>query len=212
MGAIVQAFQDGAPIFLRLPFIGNAYFYDMETLVTGTLYSVEEYFALEEKSEVRHEFIHGQLFEMPGGNTEHHLMIKRLNRFFEDNLEKEGFTIFRETMKVALPGGQQYFYPDLFATKEQHLPENRYAKKFPELIVEVTSDSTLKTDTIDKLIAYQKIPSLQYYLIVNPQLPEIAVFSKAPNGGWLSEAYTQKDAIIPLPGLGLEILLGRLYE
>jgi Uma2 family endonuclease len=184
----------------------------METLVTGNIYSVEEYFALEEKSEVRHEFIHGQLFEMPGGTTEHHLMVKRLNRFFEDNLEKKGYTIFRETMKVALPGSQQYFYPDLFATKEKHLPENRYAKKSPELIVEVTSDSTLKTDTIDKLIAYQKMPSLQYYLIVNPQLPEVAVFSKTANGGWLSEAYSQKEDMIPLPMLGVEVQLGMLYE
>ena len=58
----------------------------METLVTGKIYSVVEYFALDEKSDVRHEFIHGQLFEMPGGSKIHNRVISRLQRMLEDLL------------------------------------------------------------------------------------------------------------------------------
>jgi Uma2 family endonuclease len=183
----------------------------MEILVKGKLYSVEEYFAIEEKSEVRHEFIHGQLFEMPGGSKIHNKIISILQRILEDLLS-HSFHIYRETLKCKIFGEDKYFYPDLIITDEPEMENEMFCCYAPTLLVEVTSDSTLKTDTIDKLIAYQKIPSLQYYLIVNPQLPEIAVFSKAPIGGWLSEAYTLKEDIIPLPGLGIEISLGKLYE
>ena len=115
-------------------------------------------------------------------------------------------------MKLKIFGEDKYFYPDIIVTDEPEKETELFCCYSPALLVKVTSDSTLKTDIIDKLIAYQKIPTLQYYLIVNPQLPEVAVFSKAPNGGWLSEAYTQKDDMIPLPGLGAEMQLGMLYE
>ena len=183
----------------------------METLVTGKIYSVVEYFALEEKSDVRHEFIHGQLFEMPGGSKIHNRVISRLQRMLEDLLG-HSFQIYRVTMKCKIFGEDKYFYPDIIVTDEPEKETELFCCYSPALLVEVISDSTLKTDIIDKLIAYQKIPTLQYYLIVNPQLPEVAVFSKAPNGGWLSEAYTQKDDMISLPGLGAEMQLGMLYE
>ena len=40
----------------------------MET-VAEKKFSVEEYFALEEKSEIRHEFYYGEIIEMPGETT-----------------------------------------------------------------------------------------------------------------------------------------------
>ena len=37
-------------------------------------YTAEEYFALEEQSEVRHEFFDGEVFAMAGGTKSHNLI------------------------------------------------------------------------------------------------------------------------------------------
>jgi Uma2 family endonuclease len=44
------------------------------------------------------------------------------------------------------------------------------------------SDSTRKTDMVDKLIQYQKYSSLKYYLIVEQDKEEVIVVSRNAEG------------------------------
>ncbi len=71
-------------------------------------------------------------------------------------------------VKVKAFGEEKYYYPDVFITKEPKTIDNRYIKSEPVLIIEVVSPSSQVNDYLDKYIAYTKIPSLQYYLIVEP--------------------------------------------
>ena len=58
----------------------------MQTVLKDKVISVEEYMLLEEASEVRHEFINGNLYEMSGASREHHKLICKnlLLRIFEN--------------------------------------------------------------------------------------------------------------------------------
>lgn len=78
--------------------------------------------------------------------------------------------------------------------------------------MEVSSDSTFKNDAVDKLIAYQMIPSLKYYLIVAPENIEVIVYTKDNEGGWLSEAFTSIEDKVALKKLDVELPLKAVYQ
>ncbi|MEO7313521.1 MAG: Uma2 family endonuclease [Chitinophagaceae bacterium] len=183
----------------------------METILKDKIYTEQEYFKLEEGNDLRHEFINGQLFEMLGASTEHYLMVKRIERLLESLFEPLGFLIYRENMKVKITGKDKYYYPDVFMTREANTQANRYCKHEPELIVEVSSESTFRIDAVDKLIAYQKIPFLKYYLIADPEKTQVIVYTKDNEGGWLSEALAAKTDQLILKKWDLSLPLQVIY-
>jgi Uma2 family endonuclease len=183
----------------------------METILKDKTYTTQEYFEIEEGSEVRHEFINGQLFEMAGASTEHYLMVKQIERLLERLFEVKGFFVYRENMKIKVTGEEKFYYPDVFITREVNNQDNRYSKNEPELIVEVSSESTFRSDAVDKLIAYQKFATLKYYLIVDPETIEVLVYTKDNEGGWLSEAFHNKTDIVLLKKWEISLPLEAIY-
>ena len=90
--------------------------------------------------------------------------------------------------------------------------ENKYIKQHPSLIVEVLSDSTRKYDTVDKFIQYQKIDSLQYYILVEPEVYSVHCFSKDEKGEWQAAIYTKLEEVIDLKLLSIQLPLQSIYK
>ncbi len=187
------------------------YIRKMETILKDKTYTTQEYFEIEEGSDVRHGFINGQLFEMPGATKKHHFTIQRIERFLANLFEVKGYLVYRETMKVKITGEQKYYYPDIFITKETSIEDEPYVCHQPELIVEVSYKSAFRSDAVDKLIAYQKLDTLKYYLIVDPENIEVLVYTKDNEGGWLSEAFHNKTAIVYLKKWEVVLPLEAVY-
>ena len=49
----------------------------MRAVELNKIYTVQEYFLLEESSEIRHEFINGNLIEISGASREHHFYLSK---------------------------------------------------------------------------------------------------------------------------------------
>ena len=99
-------------------------------------------------------------------------------------------------MKVAIPGETQFFYPDILITKEAETDQNRYVQYQPELIAEVLSGTTRAKDTIDKFMQYRKIPTLEYYLLVEPEKLLVicySPYSAASCKSWLTRGQKIKN-------------------
>jgi Uma2 family endonuclease len=184
----------------------------MRTAVNDKIYTVEEYIQEELASETRHEFINGQLYEMAGEKRLNNIIAGFFYLLFVQSLKKNGFFVCSHDVKVAIPGGRKYYYPDVFATREESTEENTYIQYEPEIIVEVVSESTHLTDYVDKFIDYSKIPSLLYYLVVEPEITLITVHEKDGNNTWVTHKYTQPDARVSLSKLGVEFLVKQVYE
>ena len=90
------------------------------------VYTLEEYILLEEAGEVCHEFVNGNLYEISGALREHHKLCKKLLRLLEDLLTGTDCEVNMENMKVSIPGGNQFYYPDIFITKELQTNKNKY--------------------------------------------------------------------------------------
>lgn len=174
------------------------------------LMSEEEYIQHELKSERRSEYINGQLFEMPGEQDINNRLSMRLYMMLY-HLESQGYFLYTHEVKIAIPGRKKYRYPDFFITAEPETSETRYIKRKPTLIVEVVSEGSDKTDYIDKLIEYTTIPSLLYYLIVEPETILVTVCEREGDD-WVSHKFTSLDDTIQLSKLNVTLPMAALYK
>ena len=171
--------------------------------------SIEDYLAFEEKSELRHEYYFENLIEMSGTTYKHNELVFYLTAFFRSNLQKNIYRISSEQIKVHIVAENIFFYPDVMVA----LPEEQeyYATK-PILVAEVLSESTRKFDMVDKFIQYQKLETLQYYFLVEPDKHLVIVHKKMADNEWQTETYTSITDIIELPILQVSIALKDIYQ
>ncbi len=174
--------------------------------------SVEDYFKSEEVSEVKHEFYYGKLFEMPGAPILHNNLCLRFFLLFFTKLQKAGFQVNIENVKVKIENEEIYLYPDVIVTKEKLETMNDYFVQQPVLLAEVLSDSTRKYDSTDKFIQYQKIVSLRYYLLVEPEKQVVIFYEKDDKGEWSAKTFTELSEVLSFPVLETEISLGDIYS
>lgn len=170
--------------------------------------SDEEYFLFEEKSELRHELISGNLHQTSGASIFHNDIVGNVYLLFRTFLKATDWKIAFESFKIKTPD-KNYFYPDIavcFPNTE------RYSSEKPLLLVEVLSDTTRKYDLTDKFIQYQKIHTLKYYLCIKPEQQVVVNYSKLKDGEWIAETLTKDEQIISLPELNISFSLKDIYN
>ena len=60
--------------------------------------------------------------------------------------------VYTENMKVAIPGENQFYYPDIMITKEFKTGQNLYIQFESTLFAVDLSETTLTKDTVNRLI------------------------------------------------------------
>jgi Uma2 family endonuclease len=73
------------------------------------------------------------------------------------------------------------------------------------IIVEVLSPTTMHTDTSAKLIGYFKLPSVQHYLIIDPDACAVAHHFRRADGTVSSNAVTSGAIRLDPPGLSIDV-------
>ena len=137
----------------------------------------QEYLDGELHGELRHEYIDGQVYAMTGASDRHGLILNALAYSMTPAARRKGCQLFTSDMKLRLEiGGKTcFYYPDLLLSCD---PQDRepYFRRSPCLIVEVLSPSTERIDRREKLFAYQTIPSLREYLLIDPDKRCIEIY------------------------------------
>ena len=171
--------------------------------------SVDDYLAAEDGAEIRHEYIDGELYAMTGASDRHGLITLNLGAFLRPLLRGTPCQLFANDMKVRLRIADQeiFYYPDLLLSCD---PDDRetYYRRHPCLLVEVLSDSTARLDRREKFLAYQTIPSLQEYLLIEQDRRAVDIHRRAH--GWALERITEGG--VRLECLDVEVSLETLYE
>lgn len=170
--------------------------------------SAEAYLLQEERAEVRHEFINGKLYAMPGGTRFHEEVIMNLSSSLYSLLRIKGYKVFAQGMRCS-PSPQRYCYPDILVTDEL-FADNRFSQK-PVLLAEVLSPTTRSFDTVDKFIDYRSFSTIEYYLLIEPDYCYVTLNYKTPEGEWMAEVFNKKTAVIDLPKLSIQLPLEDIY-
>lgn len=179
-----------------------------QVIIPKTFASDEEYFLFEEKSELKHEFVNGNLIEMSGVSFEHNEIAGNIFLLLKLMLKNIDLKITYEAVKVKTPNGN-FFYPDIMVCNPN---TNKYFTTEPILIVEVLSETTRKYDLTDKFIQYQKINTLHYYMCVEPEQQVIIFYFKNNDGEWMTETYTRDEDTIQLQQLNISFTVQQIYK
>lgn len=173
-------------------------------------YTFAEYLALERDSEVKHEFDAGEILAMSGGTARHSALAARVIIAL-GNTCAPGCTVFTSDMRVRVVATGRSTYPDvsMVCGSIEYDPEDaaHTTTTNPVVLVEVLSVTTEKGDRGDKWMHYQRIPSLQEYVLVS-QEPRVEVFRRTSSGTW--EYFEVREGIVRLAA-GPTLDLATLY-
>jgi len=149
-------------------------------------YSFAEYLTFERDSETKHEFDAGEILAMLSGTARHSALAANV-MFALETTRAPGFTVFQSDLRVRVAKTGRATYPDvsMVCGPIEYDPEDaaRTTITNPVLLVEVLSVNTEKGDRGNKWMHYQRIPSLQEYVLVS-QEPRIEIFRRTPVGTW----------------------------
>jgi Uma2 family endonuclease len=172
-------------------------------------FTVEEYFELERNSSIRHEFVNGKLYKMPGES-------RIANRIATNCtlrlgfLEDKGYDIIRHDVRTIIRRGKHYRYPDLAIAKRSDDIDSHGVTQ-PELLIEVTSENSDKTDNTDKVTEYTALLSLQYYLIISQHEPLVHVYSRDAQG-WRFDVFRKLSQKISLTHFNCSLMMRDIYK
>ncbi len=187
---------------------------DMVNAATDTShYSVGEYFELEEYSEVRHEFYHGELFRMDGTTMRHNRIIDRIKDVVRAVFEPQGCLVVSETVRLEVVKDKYYSYPDIAFSCDNSNHDNEVTIRYPSLIVEVLSESTAANDRGFKWHHYKNISSLQHYLLVSQHecLAELYSRTEKPEI-WFYQSFAQLSDVVDFKHLGFQLPVAKIYD
>ena len=172
----------------------------------------EEYLQLEATSDIKHEYIDGEVYAMAGATDVHVTIAGNIFALLLSHLRGSGCRVYISDLKVRIEAKNRFYYPDVLVTCEDRDRENSTFKQFPNLIIEVLSDSTEAFDRGDKFADYQSLPSLQEYVLVNAKKARIECFRRTQEGLWLLQFYELKDSQFELTSVDFTAKISDVYE
>ncbi len=174
--------------------------------------SVENYLAGEQRARLKHEYVAGMIYAMAGGTYAHSLVASNVLGELHAQLKGKPCRALNSDSKVRIQLGTQtrFYYPDASIVCGENLLDGVFQDK-PTAIVEVLSETTRRTDEGEKLEAYQKISTLNAYLMFEPGFVGVVVYRR--NGNMFQrEVYSDLAAVIPLPEIDAELRLASVYD
>lgn len=167
--------------------------------------SEEDYLRTEAEREIKHEYIDGYLYAMAGVKKNHARITANIDRAFGRYLHGKPCESFASEVKVKI--GSKFFYPDVMVVCEDNKQD--YYTETPIIIVEVLSKSTRRLDETVKKWAYQNIPTLQEYVLIEQDFVDVEVCRRSQ--AWVSNHYFLGDSVY-FEAIGLEVSVADIYE
>lgn len=172
--------------------------------------SAEAYLAWEPQQEWRYEYDNGQVYAMTGGTLPHNDLAINLLSLLLPQVRNQGCRINMADAKLQVDD-TRYYYPDLMVSCDPGDLQSHQFIQSPKLIVEVLSPGTAGRDRGDKFRDYQRIPTLQEYLLVNSEKMGAECYRRGEGRMWLYYPYNSGD-MITLESLGCEFTIEQLYR
>jgi Uma2 family endonuclease len=174
-------------------------------------YSLADYIALEEESQIRHEYLAGEIYAMAGGSPDHAALAAAVLRLIGSRLPR-GCRAFTSDLRIRIESSGLSTYPDaaVVCGKTQRAADDPLSVVNPILLVEVTSRSTEEYDRSAKLQHYQALSSVREVLIVSHREPWLTLHRRETGGEW-SVLEARAGGSLSLACTGAELRVDDVY-
>ena len=174
-----------------------------------------EYLAFERsQTDAKHEYLNGEVTLMAGASLEHNRIVSNLVATLHTQMRGRTCDVFSGDMRVHILATGLYAYPDIVALcDEPHLEDDEADILLnPSVIIEVLSPSTEAYDRGAKFDHYRSIESLQTYVLVAQDRPQIEVFQRQEHGDWLLSVAKGLETTVGLSAINCNLTLADVYE
>ncbi len=168
--------------------------------------SEEAYLQGELLSETKHEYIDGAVYAMAGASKNHQRITVNVLSELLTQLKNTPCEPFSSDIKVKV--GTKFFYPDVMVVCKDDSGNDYYTEN-PVIIVEVLSKFTRRMDETAKKFAYQTLPSLKEYVLIEQDFVDVEVCRRSE--GWISHHYFMGDSVT-FESVGLTLSVSDIYQ
>lgn len=182
-----------------------------QTAQTADYVSYADYVAIELQTQVKHEWLDGQVVAMAGGSIAHAKIIRNLLACLLPSSASRGCEVFTSELKVRVEETGLATYPDasVFCEPLCVHPEDKNAATNPTALFEVLSRSTESWDRGDKFEHYRSLTSLRTYVLIAQHAKRVEIYRRGEGERWTLDVLG--------PGgvaqvSGAELVVEALYE
>ena len=176
--------------------------------------TLEEYLDFEARSPDGHEYRGGVTYSLATPSRNHGDVAMNLALVLGAASRAVGCKAYAGDMKIVTPGGERLI-PDFAIRCDQDRGDpgamsGENIATDPWLVVEILSESTAATDMTEKLDAYQSVPSIAHYLIIDSRRRSMRAFERLADGRFETRGPVSS---VTLPALGnLVLTLDDVYR
>jgi len=184
---------------------------------TKTRFTPDQYRAIEETADERHEYCNGEMIPMPGGSEVHSRIAVDITTFLNVALRDTNFQTYNGDLRIWIPSFNHGTYPDVLVINGEPEFNGERTDEIvnPLLIVEVLSPSTEAYDRGEKFRKYRSLSSFCEYLLVSQTEPYIEQYhnlDRNSNNRWQWQVYDRLEQSIVLHSLNIELPLSEIYR
>ncbi len=175
--------------------------------------TAQQYLELEPLSEVKHEWVNGELFAMAGASAAHNRICFNLAVTLGSALVGSPCRGYTSDQRVRIPSTGLYTYPELtFVCGEvEYDPFSAETLINPTLLVEVLSPSTEAWDRGGRFAHYRRLPSLSEFLLVAQDRLCVEHYLRQGDT-WVLTAHSEPDAVLTLASWDAHVRIATVYS
>lgn len=177
------------------------------------IYTHDEYLAMEELSETKHEYFKGQIFAMSGGSVNHSRIAVNVMVELGSGLQSTTCETFNSDLRIYVKAHDLFTYPDIsvICGRPDFFNNRTDTITNPIVIFEVLSPSTKDYDRGQKFEFYRSIPSLRDYVIIQQEKVTIEHHHKVGLNRWLLTEYANLDETLVIESINFALPIRRIY-
>ncbi len=177
-------------------------------------FTPEEYLRRERLAPFRSELFGGRIVAMAGASPVHNRIVVNLATLLNAKFRGGPCRVYVNDQRISIGHRQGYYYPDVVITcgKPVFSDDQRDTLTNPVVIIEVLSRSTEAYDRGEKFRDYQKIASLQEYVLITQSPRRFEVFQRQPDEKWLYASWEFSPPPILLPSIGCTLDADDVYS
>jgi Uma2 family endonuclease len=173
-----------------------------------------QYLEFERASEIKHEFLAGEVFAMMGTSETHNLINGSTYVALYNQLRGRPCKVYPSDMRIKVPSTGLYTYPDISVVcGEAQFSDDQLDTLINSVVViEVLSQSTESYDRGKKFQQYRELVSLREYVLITQDEPRIEHYILQDNGVWEFTDAKGLEASLELRSMGCSLALAEVYE
>jgi len=171
----------------------------------------DEYLKFERESEIKHEYLDGEIFAMAGASKSHNRIQATVTGMLYTQFVGRPYESFGSDQRVKVDA-TFYTYPDISVVcGEAEFDESELDTLLnPIVIIEILSPSTEIYDRGKKFQRYRELDSLQEYVLIAQDSMRIEHYLRQGEKWILTDA-RGSDALVALPSITCALKLSDVY-